>query len=1191
MADDNTASFSSGGSGAGDADDAEDEFGSRDSRDLGDTFGSEDRADDSTAADTSESTGGATGGSTGGGDDDPAGDDDDPSGSDPAAGESVTTYDGEKTFRSGPQHTPDDPTDRKVTLDEGGDEGPRPSEGDPDADPDYRPEGDLGVEDQPGRGNFGGDGSARDQAVQRLQGRIDRQVPGVLAIETDEYNITRRGNQYVATLSESGYRDAVATARVDGDPGGVVGDDRDPDPGPTGGSSAASGPGGVDGRKTTIIGPGNAWNPTNDPLAVVEDRAGDEGARVFPRGDDPLVADTPEAARAIGQSVNDEQLNRLGLQDTVGGFTTVRRGPEGDPQVIGGVRSTSVVPGAEPGAADDQAELAQDAAAGTPARRELPEQVLQRLPEREVAVDAVTQRARAGERVDTAELASDAFANAGNDVYDRAERAQDRFAARQSRRPTEPGAGDRQQQGIQGFAVDAIRDPRLRRAASAAAARQSLRRQGYNPAAFRVEGSPSGEASVDLRSPGEFDASLGLGGPGDEVERFLDERLPAAGGRAADAIGLDVVRQRLRDAPTPATGPRGTSPAAAGQRFGESAFRLGEDLVQLPGKALEATEAANRVAEPVVVSPVGLATGADRVPTQRSAGQAASRAEDTAVVVGALGTAAATQAQKRPRGFASDVLVGSVGEAVAFGSVGSVSRIPTPDVDVSGAARSAASRAGEVRSRTPDVDVVRDSDAGVVDVSPMLRRQVRQGVRERLPSGRADTTTADVFGRPLRTEQRTSVSERSAASTADVGRAGRGPDVPAARDVVDSAALSVRGAAARVRDAPTQARRRARENAPVGGDGADLDLPEAADVRDSALLSARGAAARVREAPVQARRRAREAAPTGALAVGLGDRSIRESTVLSARGAVARARDVTTQAQWRARENAPVGGAVGGAGGGRLRDLTVRIGPIRPERIDAGRIPDDINDPQGPFAGDEVSDLPNTFDVLDIDDPAARRGPGDTADVRVEVDEGQAAVLRRRPPGDRRGADADVDGVRDRSDTAGVFAAVAPANRVEPDAGVDVGVSDPVERALGDLGESETPRVEPTPGAEVGAGVASAARSEVGEAVDGRGETRLDTRIDSRLDSRVDSRRDFRMDTRLDSRFDVRGDLRLDVRGDARVDARVDIPDESDIEDPFDGVEFGGEDEVFDTGVVQTLDELENDQNGADAFGNLDDLL
>jgi hypothetical protein len=196
----------SGGSGAVDdddsAEDAEDQFGSQDGY-FDDEF-------DSSPPDQPSGSGGSTPSSGNGEDTDT---------------DSVPDVDGERTRRTGPAFTPDDPSDRREVLDEGGESGEAVFD---DGDDPFRPDASSQGVEEGRQGAFGtaSESSARDQAVERLQGKIDREVPGVAAIETDEYNIRRTADGYRAVLTDRGYRDAVATqALARSERTGVVGDD------------------------------------------------------------------------------------------------------------------------------------------------------------------------------------------------------------------------------------------------------------------------------------------------------------------------------------------------------------------------------------------------------------------------------------------------------------------------------------------------------------------------------------------------------------------------------------------------------------------------------------------------------------------------------------------------------------------------------------------------------------------------------------------------------------------------------------------------------------------------------------------------------------------------------------------------------------------------------------------------------
>jgi hypothetical protein len=91
------------------------------------------------------------------------------------------------------------------------------------------PEDGAGLEDR-GVGTTGPSQENEDRldvAVERLQREVDEEVPGVLAVETDEYNIVREGDQLRVELTKAGVRDARASAALGrGEGNGVVGNDQ-----------------------------------------------------------------------------------------------------------------------------------------------------------------------------------------------------------------------------------------------------------------------------------------------------------------------------------------------------------------------------------------------------------------------------------------------------------------------------------------------------------------------------------------------------------------------------------------------------------------------------------------------------------------------------------------------------------------------------------------------------------------------------------------------------------------------------------------------------------------------------------------------------------------------------------------------------------------------------------------------------
>lgn len=164
---------------------------------------------------------------------------------------------------------------------------------------------------------------------------------------------------------------------------------------------------------------------------------------------------------------------------------------------------------------------------------------------------------------------------------------------------------------------------------------------------------------------GDIDFSFGFGGPEDEVEEFTDETLPSTIGDAGEAVGLDVLRDRLTDPPRVDAAPPGrlgaaTSPASGGGFVAESLFRVGEDLAQLPAQGLEAVELAEFLAEPAVRDggESSLPSGVVQVPTGNIE-ESTTRAGQVGTAAAGVGAAAVQTARDNPRQFASDIAVSS----------------------------------------------------------------------------------------------------------------------------------------------------------------------------------------------------------------------------------------------------------------------------------------------------------------------------------------------------------------------------------------------------------------------------------------------------------------------------------------------------------------------------------------------------
>ena len=275
---------------------------------------------------------------------------------------------------------------------------------------------------------------------------------------------------------------------------------------------------------------------------------------------------------------------------------------------------------------------------------------------------------------------------------------------------------------------------------------------------------------------GDVDASFGLGDPNtDEVERFLDETLPGAVRDRVTDPGRDAL-DGLDGAGTGTSRPVGvpgvgvvgqSSPGALGARFGDDLLGFVDDAARAPGLALEGVETAGYVLGEVdddspddaLGGVVGFAAEPEQA--ERRASQVNTRAV-------AAGVRAAQFARENPRDVTTEAFAGAALSGAGSSALTRAGRLGradgadvgtrTADVDTDTPGAVVAEPADNdgilpgISERAPSVSVRRDADAPTVDVDPFLRQQIGAAVRERVPSSAADTTSRDVFGRPMTSE-------------------------------------------------------------------------------------------------------------------------------------------------------------------------------------------------------------------------------------------------------------------------------------------------------------------------------------------------------------------------------------------------------------------------------------------------------
>jgi hypothetical protein len=575
-------------------------------------------------------------------------------------------FDGQKTRISGPD-APGNPTDQTQVdvIERGGQDGQRVFDRDDDP---FVPDDVETLDDELGTfsGRVDADRRRTDEAVERLEADVSRAAgEDIIAGEKDAINITRRGDQLQATLTEEGVRELVGDRQtVAGRPVLVEerqGEataapeqlaDRDQPSRAPGREPENPPPEEFDGRESLILGEDAARNPTDDTLAIVTDPAGEDGQRVFPADDDPLAPDTPEAAREIGASpaISDQRLNERGLSDTVAGFTTVR-GTQADPEIIEGVR------GPDGGA---------DADAAQALTRALPEGQAQ--PDQPPAPDTSGGSTTAFAEPAALAAARAAEGRGGADVID----------------------------------ADAVRDPTLARAE--AQARVDARRDELG-------------LSEDDEQFGDIDFSAGLGGPEDEVEQTVDAA-PGAVRDTTDRVPNEVLDVGRRGLATTSPVFRGINPAIeAGDRAtgGEVSESVNQGLrdapqavAEVPGQGLELAELG------VFTTDATVAAGGSEEEFDRRIDRVGDAAAGQAEL-------AADSARRDPIRFGTALVASSVAEAGAVGGLarltggtaatrrtaaaGSVDAV-TPEGGAGGLRRLAADDRGQV-----DLTATRDRDA------------------------------------------------------------------------------------------------------------------------------------------------------------------------------------------------------------------------------------------------------------------------------------------------------------------------------------------------------------------------------------------------------------------------------------------------------------------------------------------------
>ena len=712
---------------------------------------------------------------------------------------------------------------------------------------------------------------------------------------------------------------------------------------------------------------------------------------------------------------------------------------------------------------------------------------------------------------------------------------------------------------------------------------------------------------------GDIDWSAGLGDPDeDEVENFVDETIGQGGSEwVGDTLaGTD----RYLD-----ENPGDNWFTQLGNTNAKTLVGMAKSAPQAPATVLEGVELTTYLA-----GGTRIVSGDNQVFVDR--------ADQTLDATERVVSEGIAEAEENPTKALSQVTGGA-----ALGRVFSLSRLGTSaDVDVATAARRAtgdyadtagtgASRAATLASRAPDISITRDPDAGVLDVDPMLWQQIGDAapdrpsisrpdvtgtVRSRLSRAREGASNSAAFRRAAVADRIQTVedalsfdSDTLVPDARDFGRRSKSAEI--------SARLSTEAALASARDAAPGFDR-------IGARG--VDLPSAREAgrwsksaEITTLLSAEAAAAGARETVTGWRpsvpsrpsldvptaretgRWSKGAELTTRLSTEAGIASAREgasnwgsslvptrssSGELTAARMGLRARELRADARAefgvaRDRLSAPSLPSFGSSDGTSIFDTTIRVGPARPRRTSSGD-PDlaDVDlDPDenvlGPFADDDPFDFDAAADGVDVNAP---RDDGMIGAVRTKTDTATDTRVREPAPSDRGsvapavGAAAGVGGLDRLGEMDDVDDFGFGLGTDELDA-FDVSAS--VDDALDGLDDSAT-----------GVGSADAVDEaddfDFDAADEGTATSPFDI-LSTGTDSGVSSWTTTTEATEPDTRFDRPADPDPDRR------RRLDFDDptsDPDADAAF--AAFGEKGRTWDTGVAQSLDELDDGGKAAD---------
>jgi len=357
-------------------------------------------------------------------------------------------------------------------------------------------------------------------------------------------------------------------------------------------------------------------------------------------------------------------------------------------------------------------------------------------------------------------------------------------------------------------------------------------------------------------------------------------------------------------------------------------------------------------------------------------------------------------------------------------------RSRTAEINAQLRTQNAASRTRAGLTRT--ADRLRGAPGRATAAVERTRRRVADAVDAEIdpadlaPSGAADTTTADVFGRPTLTRRLRAELQATREAVSELGAVDTGPSDLLPSGAADTATADVFGRPELTGRmwSGIQARREA-----IGGLRPTDALPSGAADTTTADVFGRPELTGRMWSGVQARREAIgglrpiDADPSDLLPSGAADTTTADVFGRPRYPGAARAEfDSARDALREMRQS--LTGRVQAA-----RETTVRIGPIRPRRIDVGRAEDQPDTDLGPFADEELSDLPSWAEANDIDVDIDRTPTSDARRV------GQAMRARMRtdqdtptPTRSRGDVDTDLNG--------GLFAGVV--------AGVGTRAEDPV---------------------------------------------------------------------------------------------------------------------------------------------------